>query len=1132
MRSTTLPILACLLTCTVAAVTVEPSSIYIRKLGDDPFSYPGWGNTYYWEEETAPPADGTATVFFPGPVGEDFERFQASIDVNETVDLAAMIFGEQVDYSFYSWESATVRVRDLLRIASSEYPSSVYFDWGITFLTDQSGLKVEVGYGAEIEINGAFYNDVESEVEVTGGGLFLLSGDNSHGNLNGLIQITEGYLGLGQDTAAGDALISLGDPENPGSNTAGIIAVDGDRSIQNSVLVHGSLETSPDHHDRHELNFEGEVTFTSNTQINNYGGLLEFTGGVAETSTGTRLDIWTEEPVIFSGPTGLTGGINLQDGVVLFADQGALPEGSPGTFLTSSSDSAYIGLLIENSEERYNATLAFLDLFDRAKFTGTIGFDTDPFLTGPANAYTAPLDLTGFTGARIGSVTQAEILGEITPSGQDYLFGNGGGTLQVGSLLEDADVLVEPTVGTGGYAAASPARGVDSVSEPDEPLTVYLNNPENSFSGSVTATHSAIIFGNAPGTLPTTATLMPGNGGYIGLQDATRSIAAYLSQFDPGLETGVIGFDSPDRQTNRVISDTIDLSSFTSSQPDFYLGTSTWVNLASTIILPAGATDYRFAGFKGGSLNVTSLLSDGDGVLGVVIGDQNSPATHGHEYPGSAEENAVLSSVRLEGVNTYSGGTRFEAGELVITNSASLGTGPLTVEGNFEGGFTSAITYGFFNEYAGDGFDFLTPVLRPDVSDLVLTNPIHVNSFLEVDVQIALTDENLTLAGDISGTGGIDKNGSGTLTLSGHNANFSGGLYITEGTVNIDGDTSAGTGPVGFGGSGGSGQYLVFNSMNPTIGGLYEIRDFEDYYHYYSYASVMLATGSTLTIDINGFDLDFGGSIMGDGAVRLEGQGVQKLSGFNSFTGGIQLAEGANLVVSDSGSLGQSHPNPPSVTLDGGSLTLDLRGEVRSIEANVLFGAQGGEIRGNGGLIFDTPLLIGEGISIAAGLSVGRLDFEGPLELGELGSLNVEIGDSGTDEIIADVVFADTIDLTASPAAPFSINLMGENGELPTNFDPMQAYAWSVLLAGSAITNFDAMAFNLNVSSALNTLGGEGLWSLSLASSGTAFSESFLSNNVVQLSFTPVPEPSTFALVALGLAWVTFQAGRRRRASR
>ena len=588
MRSMALISLSCLIACSAYAVTFEPIGFYVWQVDEPVDHYGNWDNPADWADGEVPTTDGTGLVVFPGTFGNDFEASWHSIAVESNVDIASLAFGEQVSYSFYAGQGpVSFRVRDLVDTESGEYYSDIYFGSGITFIGD-GDIGFNLGYGVEFEISGPFINGFESILELTGGGTLLLSGDNSHGSLNSTLRIIEGYLGLGHDAAAGDALIEIGDPENPGYNYSGLAPVDGNRVIDNEILVHGYLEVIEDYGNRNELDFAGPVTFTSDSELYNYGGLINFFGGIDEISPGTTLNIWADEPVLLTGPTNLTGGINMRSGIALFTDITALPEVSPGTFLTSSSDETYIGMMIDSSTDRSAATGAFLGLFDRANYTGSIGFDTDPGIGGPANSYSVPIDLTGFAAARIGSVTWAELTGTITPSGDNYLFGGGSGTLMVGSLLEDL-ILVQPDLSSPPSTITSyHIRGIEAVSTNYDPLTVYINNSGNSFTGTVTAEHSAIIFGDVPGALPTQATLTPGQGGYIGLQDTTRSIASYLAQFDPALNQGIIGFDSQDPQTNRVISDAIDLSGFSATDPAFYLGTSTWVNLGGGFHCPVG----------------------------------------------------------------------------------------------------------------------------------------------------------------------------------------------------------------------------------------------------------------------------------------------------------------------------------------------------------------------------------------------------------------------------------------------------------------------------------------------------------------------------------------------------------------
>lgn len=1124
MRVATKAILICLFAGGLQAKFTVPTitEIWVNNDGDE--SSDTWTDPTNWKDGSVPLSDGTAGISFPGETGFDFDFDEDSIPVHLNVDfnLSALFFDQQAIYSFYS--SGVFReltIQDFIQTDSGELESYIFFGDNLN-LKFGDGLKLDLGYGTEVEIGGQLSNVTPGgSFFLEGGGTLLLSYDNSS-TVSGDIFVREGFLGLADDEAAGTADIELGDASSPGSNFTGLIAVDGDRSLANDITVNGRLETLEDEGERNELNLLGLATFTSDTQINNYGGLLNFIGGTAESTPGVKLTVVADEPIIFSGPSGFTGGLHVNEGVAIFADLSALPSGPAGTAFSSDTGETYIGLMVDSATDRLAATAAFLALFDPTNFKGTIGFDTDPGLAGPPNVYSGNIDLSSMTVGKIGSVTTAELTGTITPSGTDYEFGGGAGTLIVSSLLEDPPISApltsdNPMVIVAGISTPA-TRGITVESENDDPLTVFINNGSNSFSGTVSSTHSAVVFGSAPGALPTGALLQPGDGGYIGLQDSTRSISSYLGQFDSGLDRGIIGFDSPDSSTNRTISDAIDLSGFTATNPDFYLGTSTWVNLSGAITLPGGADYYRFAGFKGGFLDVSTVLTDGSAPRGVIIGDKNSTATQGHTP--AASDMFDTSGVSLVGINTYSGGTMLEAGLLGVSNNSSLGTGTLSVVAdNGSGGFTSLIMYG------EDDSDFTGPILFPNTDNLDLGNPVEVDSFFEVKVEKDSTDRNLTLSGDISGSGGINKSGGGTLNLSGENSGFTGGIYISEGTVNVNGDTSAGTGPVAFGG--GLIQELVFNTANPSIGGLHEI-GYDEYSS--SYATVQLGTGTTLTLDLGGLDVEFGGSIMGDGTLRLSGSGTQALTGFNSFTGGLEVVNGANLEVDSSGALGASYPTDPAVLLDGGFLTLDgdPSDSYSSIPIDLSFGSSGAEIRGEGRLSFSEDLTIGSGVSISPGHSIGEIHFDGPLVLGELGSLNVEIGDGDDlDEIVADFMFANAIEITASSSNPFSINLLGEDGDVPLNFDPLQAYSWSVALAADPITDFDANHFQLNIASNLASITTDGIWDLSLASSGSSFGEIFLTNNVLQVSFTPVPEPATFTLLALGLGLVGFRRPRR-----
>ncbi len=1134
MRVACLTLLACWSAGAVFATDPTPTITDRWESDRDGAASDYWTDSDNWEDTAIPANDGTAGVFFPGAFGDDFDMETVKVNVDTSLDLSALVFDEQVYYSFSPGATkVSITLRDLIQADSGEYDSEIQFSQGITFVTD-GDTEIDLGYGVELEIEGLITNGLSSGIFLTGNGTLLLSGDNSSGNLQGNLVVESGFLGLGHNRGAGDAVIEIGDGEAPGSNTAGIIAVDGDRNIGNDIIVHGHLETREDDDDQNELNLEGTVTFSSDTQINNYGGLLNFLGDINESTTGVSLTVNADEPVIFSGASGFTGGLHVEDGVAIFSDLDALP--TAGTF-TSSGEETYIGLMIDSAADRLAATAAFLALFDPVKFGGTIGFDTDPSLIGVTNSYSGAIDLSGFESDRIGTATRAELTGTITPAGDNYQFGGGGGTLLVGSLLEDPAISeplsTSPLEIVVAISTVTP-RGIDVTSTSDDPTTVYINNSANSFTGTVTAEHSAVVFGDAPGALPVAALLQPGQGGYIGLQDTTRSISSYLGQFDTTLDQGIIGFDSQDSSTKRVINDPIDLSSFSATDPDFYLGTSTWVDLGGVITLPENADAYRFAGYKGGQLDVSTTLTDGGEMLHVVIGDYDVQAT---AFDRPAEGDIVQSTVRLSGTNTYTGGTELQAGRLLLGNNSSLGTGTLTIASGEDifGGLSLTSPRSFF-AYDSDEL----PTLAPDAAGLKITNPIDMGGALNVEVEWNSADYNFTLAGDIEGYNGINKTGYGTLNLSGDNSEWSGGLYVTNGTVNINSDTAAGSGPIGFGG--GSGQTVNFTTSNPTAGGLYDQNSLDQYQRIslletdyfevaelgYSTGTINIASGSTLTLEMSGSFFDFSGTIQGDGSLVIEGEGTQRLSGYNTFTGGVFVTDGANLTIDWDGTLGASNgPIGPSVILNNGSLSIDGDfGEWESpVSANLLFGSGGGEIRGEGRLANSQSLVITEGRSISPGFSVGNLAFDNEVEFGELGNLTVEIGEGDHyDKVIADFMFAETLDITATSDNPFTITLLGEDGSMPDNFDPFLAQSWAIIYSGNTITGFDQLVFNLSLSSDLQDMSADGFWSLSLESDR---GDSLLTGHIIVLNFTPVPEPSTFLLVGLGLGLIFSRRPRR-----
>jgi len=361
-----------------------------------------------------------------------------------------------------------------------------------------------------------------------------------------------------------------------------------------------------------------------------------------------------------------------------------------------------------------------------------------------------------------------------------------------------------------------------------------------------------------------------------------------------------------------------------------------------------------------------------------------------------------------------------------------------------------------------------------------------------------------------AGTSGISGNGGDTSSTGAPGAANTGGGGGGGGSVDIAGESRSG-------GAGGSGVVIVrYHGAEAATGGTVSVGSG-------SASGYTLHTFSTLgtsAFDLSGVDMNqrlgvvHNGIISGSGDLSFAGPGRLTLNAANTFTGATRVNAGT-LAIGANGSIAASS----EVILAAGSV-LNVSGH----EAGYTFGAT--QTLSGGGTIVGDAIISG---THSPGFSPGIQAFDSNLTY--TGGSNViwelidnTIAGRGTNYDGINVS-GGTLSIGTGVTSSLVFNTTGSSVSWADGFWASDR-SWLVFANTNSPTIFDSTGVFDTIDLSTDSLGA------TLASVRT--NASFAWNqqgNDVYLTYTAVPEPSTYALLMLAAAGLAAHTWRRRRRS-
>ena len=624
-----------------------------------------------------------------------------------------------------------------------------------------------------------------------------------------------------------------------------------------------------------QLTLTGANTYTGTTTIN--AGTLQVGSGSTTGSLSASTSITNDANLVFNRSNDLTVSNTI-------GGTGNLTKSGAGT-LTLSGNNTYTGTTTINAG---TLEIGASGRLNSGSYSNTIS-NSGTFIYSGANAQTLSGAITG-TGAltKNGSATLT-LSGANTYSGTTTI---NAGTLATSGAnkIADSSAIVVNTGGTlslGGTETLGAISGAGSISIGGNTLGISSSS-STTFSGAITGTTGGFNkYGAGTLTLSNTGNAWNGttniNSGTITLSGNLTTTGTVQTGWSTG--GGVLNITGTLTRTGGNVR------SFVIAGNVNYNGT---VNVSGSGVLNMGAgmligEDYGGHGVlnqSGGTVNTQGdvWMTGQSSTLNVSGGTFNMGSAW--LRMGAGTSYGSNSTITVNGTGSITAGTlQFGiAGRNATAMTVNLGDG--STGGNLS---IAAMSYGAGASSGPSTINFNGGTLnvRNTLSMITQAATVVKSGGAILDVNSGQTFTIGTALTDGGGGGGLTKEGTGTLTLSGANT-YTGTTTINAGTLTLSGGNSiVNTGAVSVS----SGAVLNLSSSE-TIGSI-------------AGAGNVTLGSNTLTTGGDNTSTTFSGDISGTGGFTKAGSGTLTLNSSNSYTGATTINAGT-ISISAVGALGST----------------------------------------------------------------------------------------------------------------------------------------------------------------------------------------------------------------------------------